>query len=233
MNIFVVLVWLVAAALPVDELIVRLGSAKYADREQASQQLIALAETNHVIVLNECVRAYKRTDDPEVRYRLRVAMERVVDQSIYRAPRGFLGIRLNNVINAGGKIILNGVTMPAEGIWVGGTIENTAAAQAGLQVNDFIISVDDRPWGGWKATDFTGYIQAKPPGTPVKLTVVRGEATNQLNVVLGDLPREQRDMILTEQGSREFFEKWYRDQFAPPATQNLTNSTPPASLRAR
>ncbi|MEI6083789.1 MAG: PDZ domain-containing protein [Verrucomicrobiota bacterium] len=190
-----------------------LGAGRFAAREAGLQQLVTLAQRDSAGVLQECARAYRQSVDPEVKARLRSVLQQVVDQYVYRAPRGFLGIRLqggNIIIGGGGKLIINGVTVPPDAVWVTGTVEDSAAEKIGIKPNDFILAVDDKRVV--TSAEFTRYVQSKRPGTKVKLQVLQGANTNMMEAVLGELPQEARDMILTEDGSREFFKTWLHDQ---------------------
>lgn len=192
-----------------------LGAEQFATREAGVQHLVKLAERDSDGVLRECVRSYWQSSDPEVKVRLRSTMQQVVDQYIYRAPRGFLGIRLqggNIIIGGGGKLVINGVTVPPDAVWVTGTVENSAAERLGILPNDFILAVDGKRMT--TTTEFTGYIQSRRPGVKVQLRVLRGERTNQMEAVLGELPQETRDQILTESGSHDFFMNWLSEQLS-------------------
>lgn len=197
-----------------DDALAGLGARTFAEREAAMRRIVELADRDPAAVLPACARYYRASSDPEVRYRLRRTLAKLVDKHLYRTPRGFLGIRLNNVvIQAGGRLIINGVEMPSSGIWVGGVIENSAAEKAGLLADDVIIAVDDLRPGN--PGEFTRYIQSRAPGTRVRLEVVRAGATNVVEATLGELPAEQAQQILTEEGSREFFKDWLKEQTAP------------------
>lgn len=208
---------LLAAVPEITDAIQKLGAGKFADREAGMVALAQLAETNSTAVLDECVRAYTATHDPEVKSRLRTTMARTVDKYLYRAPRGFLGIRLqpgNIIIGAGGKLVVNGVTVPPDAVWVTGVVDGSAAAKLGMQANDFILAVDDQRMTNSAA--FTKYVQSRRPGTAVKLRVLRADQTNDLEAVLGELPQEARDQILSEEGGREYFRTWLREQLKSP-----------------
>ncbi len=257
MRVVVAILLLVASvsASEITDAIRDLGAGKFAEREAGVQRLLKIAETDSASVLQQCANVFPQTDDPEVKSRLRGVMQKVVDQYVYRAPRGFLGIQIGNagqagglnvqgnvvvrqggalVINGGfvnmgavniegdGKMIVNNVTITTNsGVWVSSLVPGAPAERAGMQPNDFITSVDGRELRG---QDFIRYVQSKRPGTSVKLSVARGEQTNQMEVALGELPAEQRDKIVTDEGSREFFRNWLRDQTGAA----VSNSVAPA-----
>jgi hypothetical protein len=207
-----------ARDLPADikQAIQDLGHAQYKVRVAAVQHLESLAETNHEAVLKACWESYRQTLDPEVRWRAKTVLRHVVDKYLFRAPRAFLGVQLNNVIVAGGgKLVINGLTMPAGAVWITRVVPDTAAQQAGLQPNDFILDADSRRFEGGPA-DFTTYVKSKLPGEKMKLTVVRGQETNVIEAVLGKMPETEQEKLYTGEASEEFFNDWLRRQPAPP-----------------
>ncbi len=188
-----------------------LGHAQYAAREAASQRLLKLAETAHQVVLQQCLRVYAQTRDPEVKARLRDAMETIVDRHLFRAPKGYLGVGLNRVnVMGNGQLVIQNRVMPPGSVWVNRVIEDTAAQKAGIQPNDFIIAVDDKKWETGP-DGFIQYIQSKSPGEKVKLSLLRDTTTNTVEAVLGELPKAEQEQLYTTEKSREFFENWLAD----------------------
>lgn len=209
----------VSVAAPVAELaqrIAELGHEKFAVREAAEQQLLKLAESNHPPILAECARVYRQTNDPEVRVRLVHVMEAIVDQHLFRAPRGFLGVQLQNVfVGGGGALIINGQTIPPGAAWVSRVLDDTGAQKAGLQANDVIVKVDTQKWETGP-TGFTEYVQTKLPGDHLQLVVVRGTETNQVDAVLGELPQAEQERVYAEERRQAFFEQWCAQNLRPP-----------------
>ena len=214
---------LLALGLPATEpppLITALGDEKFAAREAAEQQLIELAATNHAPVLAACAQAYRQTKDPEVRTRLLRVLETLVDQHLFRVPRGFLGVQLNQVfIGDGGAVVINDLRVPAGAAWIAGVVEGTGAQKAGLQPNDFIIGVDTQRWTSGPA-GFTEYVQAKRPGASLKLVVVRGAETSRVEAVLGELPATEQERVYADDRRQAFFERWCEQNLAPAAPTN-------------
>jgi len=219
----------VSVAAPVAELaqrIAELGHEKFAVREAAEQQLLKLATSNHPPVLAECVRVYRQTTDPEVRVRLMHVMEAIVDQHLFRAPRGFLGVQLQNVfIGAGGALVINGQTIPPGAAWVSRVLDDTGAQKAGVQANDFIIGVDTQKWETG-SSGFTEYVQAKRPGEHLKLVIVRGTETNKIDAMLGELPEAEQERVYAEDRRQAFFEKWCEQNLTSPAPGKTEVSRP-------
>ena len=89
-------------------------------------------------------------------------------------------------------------------------LPNTGAAKAGVQTGDAIISCDGKPIPPDPTTvTFIQYIQSHPPGTTVKVEVLREEKVLPFDVVLGGRPAEARGFAFrSEQSLEEFFEQW-------------------------
>lgn len=200
----------------VQRVISELGHERYAVREAAQQQLLKLADADHKAVLSAGVAVYRQTRDPEVKMRLKDAMAAIVDKHLFRAPRGYLGVRLNRVhIRGAGQFVVAGTVIPPGAVWVAQVLEDSGAQKAGLQNNDCIIAVDDKPCE--EGPDgFIEYIQSKRPGEQVKLSVLRGATTNTLTAVLGELPAAETERLYTKERSEEFFQRWLSEQLRKP-----------------
>jgi C-terminal processing protease CtpA/Prc len=184
---------------------------------EATRRLVESAGQDHDAVLTACVKAFARTTDPEVKWRLRTVMEKVVDQYLFRVPRGYLGIGLNGVvIGQGGKVIINGAVMTPGAVWVSQVIDAGPAQKAGVQQNDIIVALDGVPCAKGNEA-FIDSIQSRHPGDRVRLTLVRGPATNNMDAVLDELPEPLRAKAYTEQRSRAFFDRWFREHLGQTA----------------
>jgi thiol-disulfide isomerase/thioredoxin len=69
------------------------------------------------------------------------------------------------------------------GLRVGGVVPDSAAARAGVQSGDIIVTANGMPVGSSAA--FTGSVRAAGSGTSYPLVVLRGTRRMRLNVVLG------------------------------------------------
>ncbi|MCX7887152.1 MAG: PDZ domain-containing protein [Verrucomicrobiae bacterium] len=210
------LMLLAATTDQIQHAITELGHQRFAVREAAQQRLLQLADTDHKAVLAACVTVYRQTRDPEVKLRLKEAMAAIVDKHLFRAPRGFLGVRLNRVLVRGaGQFIVAGTVIPPGAVWVAQVIEESPAQKAGLQNNDCIIAVDDKPCEEGPDA-FIEYIQSKRPGEQVKLSVLRGNTTNTTTAVLGELPAAEAERLYTKERSEDFFQRWLTEQLRKP-----------------
>jgi len=212
-----VLIALPLFASPADDIqraIGNLGHEQFTQREAAQQRLLKLAESDHKAVLAACVSPYRQTQDPEVKTRLRDVMATLVDKHLFRAPRGYLGVRLNRVNVRGGQLVVAGTIVPPGAVWVSQVLDDAGAQKAGMQANDCIIAVDGKPCESGP-DGFIEYVQTKRPGDHLKLSVLRGTTTNAADAVLGDLPATEAERIYSKERGDEFFQRWLAEQTEP------------------
>lgn len=115
----------------------------------------------------------------EVRY----VVETLIEQG--RVPRGFLGIRTRDFHP---EIDLDAGHPGEKGALVAGLAAASPATEAGLEVNDVIISVNGSPITS--AVELTRQIQRQRPGDQIVLTHIRKGQRLETQVVLGDLPAQ-------------------------------------------
>ena len=111
--------------------------------------------------------------------------------------RGWIGVQIQPV-NADIADSLG--LKKAEGALVAEPQSDGPAVKAGIQSGDVITSVNGQEVKD--ARDLAKRISSLPPGSNVKLGVVSKGAEKTVNVVLGELPREQREARAT-QGDNE------------------------------
>ena len=74
-----------------------------------------------------------------------------------------------------------------EGAYVTDVVEDSPADRAGIQEGDVIVKVDDKEISG--SNDLTKAVGKTPPGTKVKIDLVRGDERKTFTVPLGKMPR--------------------------------------------
>lgn len=188
----------------VDTLIAQLGDDKFAVREDAQKKLIELAGANHELILERCLVANVKTDDPEVVYRTRAVMDLIVEKYLFMKPRPYLGVQLQAIMmrsiqgRHGSAIILSSV------------IEDTAAMRAGLMAGDLVFRINDLALTTDGTVDkFVNHIQSKQVGDKIKLLLVRNGVPMEIEAVLGRLPEEMAQQYYTAERKRAFMENWY------------------------
>jgi serine protease Do len=109
----------------------------------------------------------------------------VMDQLVRRGrlTRGYLGVSLQEVTPALARGL--GVSA-ARGVVVGDVAPDSPAARAGLKRGDVIVAVDGKPIDD--AGRLRNLVAGTPPGTTLKLTVLRDGREQTLDVAVGEMP---------------------------------------------
>lgn len=114
---------------------------------------------------------------------------RIADELIKggKVDRGYLGVQLQSLDPS----ILEAMKLPpeTEGALVANVGENSPAQAAGIQVGDIINKVNDTPVRN--AVELTNTIGLMQPGTNIKITLLRDNATRDVNVQLGRFPDQE------------------------------------------
>ena len=119
--------------------------------------------------------------------------------SAYLPPEAFAELQESTNGEFGGLGIEIGIEDGA--IKVISPIDDTPAARAGIESGDLIIKIDGQPTKGWTMQQAVEHLRGKP-GSPIVLTVVRGEA-QPFDVQL------ERAIIKTRSVKQELLEKGY------------------------
>ncbi len=109
----------------------------------------------------------------------------IADQIIAkgRVTRGWLGVVIQEITPEIAETI--GVK---EGILVSQIAPNSPAEKAGLRAGDIIIAIDDEKVR--EVRDLQFRIMKTPPGTEVKLSIIREGKTQVIKVKVGEMPEE-------------------------------------------
>ncbi len=180
--------WAAPADAPADvpaqvaAIVEQLGHPDYNQRQAAQKALEDLPRSALPIVVDH----YHRTDDAEVRMRLRLYSRALFER--YVLPRhpelhrpGFLGIGQT-------LIVINGEPR----IVVAHVIPNSGADDAGLQQNDQIVALNGEPLQ--KDNPIQGLsesIKQHRPGQKITLTLYRTGTKMDITATLGELPDDQ------------------------------------------
>jgi hypothetical protein len=201
----------IAEAANVDRLIPLLGSPDYKQREAATTSLIDIGAPAFAKLRT----AYEQTDDLEMRLRVEQVVRTAYLNRYVFDRNGFLGISLAPYEPRDTK-----GPRRAEietGVRVTQVIPNTGASKAGLRAEDVIVAMNGVPVAGTgrESTDrFSDSIRQNPPGTKVRLTVVREMNTLTLDAIIGRCPednvRKVRFAGLYDQVSERFETWWFK-----------------------
>ena len=174
-------------AIEIGEMIDQLGSPSYKKREAATSRLIEIGAPAFARLRT----FYRKSDELEVRLRIeQIVHEAYLGNHVFN-QNAFLGIQQRGIpvlpddddrIEAGHV-----------GIKVARIIPDTAAEKIGLKKNDVIIALDGEPiraTGSRVTITFGESIRVRRPGTPMTLSVLRGNSGFDIEVILGSRPRE-------------------------------------------
>ncbi len=75
-------------------------------------------------------------------------------------------------------------TFTGEGVKIADVAENSPAANAGLQKGDIIIGFDGKPVKN--LTDYSNYLKQHKPGDKVKLTIIRNDEKQEVDITLSE-----------------------------------------------
>ena len=113
--------------------------------------------------------------------------------------RGWIGVQIQPVTPEIADSL--GLKKPG-GALVAEPQKDGPAVKAGIEAGDVIATVDDKPVRD--ARDLARKIGGMPPGTTVKLGIVRGGAEKTVSLTLGELPNAREARADTnEQPERE------------------------------
>ncbi|QFU16929.1 Do family serine endopeptidase [Microvirga thermotolerans] len=115
---------------------------------------------------------------------------------IGRVERGYVGLRLQEITPA----IAQALGRPDDkGVLVASVEPGGPADKAGIKSGDVITRIGDQPVDSGR--DLTRAVAGMKPGTQARLAVVRGGATQEITVAVGQRQDEQASQEGTQQGS--------------------------------
>lgn len=208
-----------AAEIPVKPL-AELESEDFRTRENAQAAILAWARENPPRAMDLLYERSIKADEPEVRERCLDVLRALVNDEYLREGEGYLGIRMLDE-----STLVPGDPKPRSVIRVLQVMPDSAAAKAGLRVNDLIAGIEDQTWrDGVAMRPFSEAIRQYKPGTRVALKVVREGALLDLPVVLGRRPLyadnpflDQRQLDIEEAekaASEAYFRRWLEQRKA-------------------
>lgn len=191
-----------------------LKSEQFRQREQAQAELLAWARKQPEAAMDELFRLSRVADDPEVRERCLDVLREMVNDEYLKEGEGYIGIRmLDELANIPGEPKPRGVIRVIQ------VVADSAAQQAGLQLNDLIAGMGDQVWHeGAISLLFGEKIRQLKPNTKVMLKVLRNGNPLDIEIKLGKRPLfadnlfldpRQVDLEAAERAAKDgYFRRW-------------------------
>lgn len=197
-----------------------LSDGQFRVREDAQSKLLAWARIDPGPSMDELLKEFQSSEDPEVRERCLEILRVLVAEQFMGEGQGFLG-----VIRIGMSVDLPGESTPCHGVLVTGVRLGTPANRAGIRLNDVIVSVNGTRWSEATASDeFGDQIAALKPGSSVKIGIFREGKLIELEVVLTRRPANADHGLFNDPGFdsdaeeraaiEAHFREWLREKLA-------------------
>lgn len=168
------------------DLVEALASETYSERVNAEAGLLEWALERPRDSASGVYRAFRSTEDPEVRLRCLAVLRELAMKDYLREGEGYVGVR----IQAQGFMNPNDEDRRFA-ILITGITEGTPAQRVGLRAGDLVVGVDDLVFQGFPDTAaFSNYIRARAPGTSVTLHLQRAGEELEVELELGRMPAD-------------------------------------------
>lgn len=202
-----------AIQLPVGPL-ADLKSEEFRKREAAQEELLAWSLLQPKAAKDALFQQSRMADDPEVRERCLAILRKLVDDEYSKDGEGFIGIEMRDE-----ELVLPGNAKSLGVIRVTRVVRDSAAAKAGLQLNDLILGFDNHVWDDKLISlPFREQIRQLKPNSKITLNLMRKGKSLSLPVTLGrrppmvdNLPFGERveDQAAVEQAAKDnYFRHW-------------------------
>lgn len=191
-----------------------LQSDEFRVREAAQTELLAWARQEPEPAMDELFRVSRTHGDPEVRERSLAVLRELVNDEYLKDGEGFLGIMMQEE-----KALAPGEENPRNVLRVTMVLQDSAAQQAEVKLNDLIAGLDDKVWRDEAALmPFMNHVRQFKPGHRVTLRILRDGKMIDLPVKLGRRPlnadnqflgQRKADIEAAERAAREaYFRRW-------------------------
>ncbi len=191
-----------------------LKSEEFRVRESAQAEILTWARERPGPAMEELYRMSRSAADPEVRERCLAVLRELVNNEYLKDGEGYIGVRMLDE-----TATIPGDPAPRSAIRVVEVVPGSAAHQAGLQLNDLIVGLDDRIWrDGQASLPFMEKVRQLKPGNRIRLQVLRNGEMVDVAVKLGRRPlipdnpfldQGQVDLEAAERMAKEtYFRRW-------------------------
>jgi C-terminal processing protease CtpA/Prc len=187
-----------------------LKSEDFKTREAAQEDLLKWARERREQAMDEFFLQSRRADDPEVRERCLAVLRELVIEDYLKEGEGYIGIRMRDEFaNVPDDPRARGVIRVIE------VVPDSAAEEAGLELNDLIVSLDGKVWHQEPASAaFGDLVRKMKPGHKVKLDVLRDGKIINVEVKLGRRPLIADSMFFNDpETDVEALEKNLKDDY--------------------
>lgn len=164
--------------------LLRLEAEEFGDREAAQVELLAWAREKSEPAVDELIRQSRVAENPETRERCLSILRELANDEYLTEGEGYMGIRmLDEIANVPGD------QKPRAVIRVIGVVQDSAAHQAGLKIDDLIAGLNEEVWTERAASlPFSERIRQFKPNTSITLKVLRDNNLVTVKVKLGRRP---------------------------------------------
>ncbi|RYD84675.1 MAG: PDZ domain-containing protein [Verrucomicrobiaceae bacterium] len=171
---------LTAAGLPA-AVFSRLGSEQFAERERAQDELLEWCRKQPAPPVDELYKQTRILKDPEIRERCRSVLKELVTDELLKNGQGYIGVALlDDFANVPGD------PNPRNVVRISLVEPGSPGDKAGIRANDVILAVDKDSGPAVRSyLKFQEEIRARKPDSKVKLRILRGAETLELEVRLG------------------------------------------------
>ncbi len=213
-------------------LIRELGSSDFVTREAADDALREIG----LPAIDQLAWTWQNTDDFEIRIRIQRIAERIFFWDRVVGENGFLGIQHRAYFpNAADPRVEPGKAA----FEIQQVIPGTAAASAGLQANDLIVSLNGLKLDeGASPQDFAELIRHRKPGALLQVELYRGNRYIEINVKIGHRPLRHYGGAASPELNRQMqaavgeFPEWWTSRFGelPASYRDLPSPEQPLFL---
>lgn len=194
--------------------IARLSAEDFRKRETAQEELLAWARQHPAGAMDELFRLSRVAPEPETRERCLAVLRELVNDEFSRDGEGFIGISMRDELAT-----VPGDPKPRGAIRVVQVLRDSAAARAGLRLNDLIVGLDELVWREEAPSQpFSDKIRGMKPETRISLKILRDGDLVALEMKLGRRPllpespfldQRQMDLKAAEKAAKDaYFRRW-------------------------
>lgn len=169
----------------VGDWVAALSSENFRERVESRDKLLDWGRKNPARAMELFFAEHESAADAEAKILLREALrELVVEDHQRNHGEGYVGVRMLEL-----NVAVPGDQAPRSGVQIIGVEPESPASQAGLEVGDVIVSLNELRWSGEGAVAaFSNAIRRHKPQEKVKLGILRNGELKEVSLALGIRP---------------------------------------------